>query len=48
MVIQDILFKNFDGTSLKYDPIVGTLVCSSKEVGYPPPPSSLNAALIWA
>jgi len=30
MLIQDILFKNFTGTSSdKRDPIVGTLVCSS-------------------
>ena len=33
MILQDIFFKNFDGTSnAHYDPIVGTLVCSSAEV----------------
>ncbi|KAK2780468.1 exopolygalacturonase [Colletotrichum kahawae] len=32
MTISDIYFKNMDGTaSSKYDPRVGTLVCSSKE-----------------
>lgn len=35
MIMEDILFKNFDGTSsAHYDPIVGTLVCSSAEVSY--------------
>ncbi len=35
MIIQDIVLKNFDGTSsAHYDPIVGTLVCSSAEVGF--------------
>jgi hypothetical protein len=33
MIIEDILFENFDGVaSKKYDPIVGTLVCSSPDV----------------
>lgn len=33
MILQDIYFKNFDGTlNAHYDPIVGTLVCSSAEV----------------
>ncbi|KAG4414921.1 hypothetical protein IFR04_011944 [Cadophora malorum] len=32
MILQDIYFKNFDGTlNAHYDPIVGTLVCSSAE-----------------
>jgi galacturan 1,4-alpha-galacturonidase len=36
MIIQDIIFKNFVGTSsAHYDPIVGTLVCSSAEVRNP-------------
>lgn len=33
LTISDILIENFDGTtSKKYDPIVGTLVCSSPNV----------------
>ncbi|KAF4626191.1 hypothetical protein G7Y89_g11972 [Cudoniella acicularis] len=32
MIIEDILFENFSGTSKKYDPTVGTLVCSSPHV----------------
>lgn len=35
MTISDIYFKNFDGTaSKKYDPRVGSLVCSSPSVSY--------------
>lgn len=36
MLIEDILFEDFTGTSKKYDPIVGTLVCSSTAVSYLP------------
>ena len=32
MVIEDVLFENFSGTSGAYAPIVGTLVCSSPSV----------------
>jgi galacturan 1,4-alpha-galacturonidase len=33
LVIEDVYFKNFKGiTSGKYDPIVGTIVCSSPDV----------------
>jgi len=36
MTISDVTFKNFDGTtSKKYDPKVGTLVCSSPDVSCP-------------
>jgi hypothetical protein len=35
MLIEDIVFNDFTGTSKKYDPIVGTLVCSSSTVRYP-------------
>ncbi|CAG8949035.1 hypothetical protein HYFRA_00002163 [Hymenoscyphus fraxineus] len=32
LVIEDVLFENFSGTSNKYDPVVGSLVCSSPSV----------------
>ena len=33
LVIKDVVFKNFNGiTSKKYDPYVGTIVCSSPDV----------------
>lgn len=33
LVIEDVFFKNFNGvTSGKYDPYVGTIVCSSPDV----------------
>jgi galacturan 1,4-alpha-galacturonidase len=35
MLIENIVFNDFTGTSKKYDPIVGTLVCSSSTVRYP-------------
>lgn len=35
MLIENIVFNNFTGTSNKYDPIVGTLVCSSTTVRNP-------------
>jgi hypothetical protein len=35
MIIEDIVFKNMWGTtSKKYDPKVGTLVCSDKSVSF--------------
>lgn len=44
MVISDILFENFDGVASKhYDPIVGTLVCSSPAVS---PTSSLAHVIL--
>ena len=44
MILQDIYFKNFDGTSnAHYEPIVGTLVCSSSEVRRAAPPSEKPA-----
>jgi galacturan 1,4-alpha-galacturonidase len=36
MVIEDIVFHDFTGTSKKYDPTVGTLVCSNQTVRRPP------------
>ncbi|CAG8972354.1 hypothetical protein HYALB_00005022 [Hymenoscyphus albidus] len=32
LVIEDVLFENFSGTSNKYDPVVGSLVCSGPSV----------------
>jgi hypothetical protein len=36
MLIEDIIFHDFTGTSKKYDPTVGTLVCSNQTVRRPP------------
>jgi hypothetical protein len=36
MLIEDIVFNDFTGTSKKYDPTVGTLVCSNQTVRRPP------------
>jgi hypothetical protein len=47
LVIEDVYFKNFNGvTSGKYDPIVGTIVCSSPDVSISEDEKNCNPYLI--
>jgi hypothetical protein len=44
MLIEDVYFNDFTGTSKKYDPVVGTLVCSTETVRSPITPRHLAKA----